>query len=141
MFNLEEVLFGKNVRSGRKGAVGSSPPTVGESQGFVFVVHSMRPSLDAQRSGASHQLGRMTTLQKEGGGVRGVVAGEVIRRVTAKTIAQQLGPVVKAATVPFQCARWVGAEVGAEVGELPLPLFHHVFCFPSVVRLCFVLST
>ena len=38
------------------------------------------------------KLGRMTVLQKEGGGVRGIVAGEVIRRVAAKTIAQQLGP-------------------------------------------------
>ena len=36
--------------------------------------------------------------------MRGIVAGEVIRRVTAKTIAQQLGPVVKAATAPFQYA-------------------------------------
>ena len=36
--------------------------------------------------------------------MRGIVAGEVFRRVTAKTIAQQLGPVVKAATAPFQYA-------------------------------------
>ena len=29
--------------------------------------------------------GRMTALRKDGGGVRGIVAGEVIRRVTART--------------------------------------------------------
>ena len=43
------------------------------------------------------KLGRMTALR----GVRGIMAGEVIRRVTASTIAQQLRPVVKAATALF----------------------------------------
>ena len=72
--------------------------------------------------------------------MRGIVAGEVIRRVTAKTIAQQLGPVVKAATVPFQCARWVGVEVGAEVGELPPPSFSSCF-FLSLSRTSLLRST
>ena len=44
--------------------------------------------------------GRMTALRKDGGGVRGIVAGEVIRRVTARTIAQQLGPAVEVSTAP-----------------------------------------
>ena len=30
--------------------------------------------------------------------------GEVIRRLTARTIAQQLGPAIEAATAPFQYA-------------------------------------
>ena len=47
--------------------------------------------------------GRMTALRKDGGGVRGI-AGEVIRRVTARTIAQQLGPAVEVSTAPFQYA-------------------------------------
>ena len=46
----------------------------------------------------------MTALRKDGGGVRGIVAGEVIRRVTARTIAQQLGPAVEVSTAPFQYA-------------------------------------
>ena len=104
VFNLDELLFGKNVRSGRKGAAG----------GLSGMTHDhIRPLLESlkdlhllytvcdlfakgQMPGEMVQaikLGRMTALQKEGGGVRGIVAGEVIKRVT-----QQLGPVVKAAT-------------------------------------------
>ena len=50
------------------------------------------------------KLGWMTALRKKDGGVRGIVAGEVIRRLTARTIAQLLGPAVEAATAPFQYA-------------------------------------
>ena len=46
----------------------------------------------------------MTALRKKYGGVRGIVAGEVIRRLTARTRAQLLGLVVEAATAPFQHA-------------------------------------
>ena len=37
------------------------------------------------------RLGRLTALQKAGDGVRGIVAGDVIRRLTSRTMAQQLG--------------------------------------------------
>ena len=50
------------------------------------------------------RLGRLTALRKTGGGVRGIVAGDVIRRLTSRTMAQQLGEVVKRATSPFQYA-------------------------------------
>ena len=33
----------------------------------------------------------MTALRKKGGRVRGIVVGDVIRRLTARTIAKQLG--------------------------------------------------
>ena len=48
--------------------------------------------------------GRVTALSKDGSGVRGIVAGEVIRRVTARTTAQQLGEAVERFTDPFQHA-------------------------------------
>ena len=48
------------------------------------------------------RLGRLTALRKPTGGVRGIVAGDVIRRLTSRTIAQQLGESVKTATSPFQ---------------------------------------
>ena len=38
------------------------------------------------------------------GGVRGIVVGEVIRRLVARTVAQQLGLAVEAAISPFQFA-------------------------------------
>ena len=46
------------------------------------------------------RLGRVTALQKPGGGVRGIVVGDVLRRVLARTIAKA----VEKATAPFQFA-------------------------------------
>ena len=115
VFNLDEVLFGKNVRSGRKGAAGGPSgmthdhlrPLLESPKDLHLLYTVCDLFAKGQMPGEVVQaikLGRMTALQKDGGGVRGIVAGEVIRRVTAKTIAQQLAPVVKAATVPFQYA-------------------------------------
>ena len=50
------------------------------------------------------RLGRMTALQKPNGGVRGIVAGDVLRRLVAKTVAQQMEKAVEAATRPHQHA-------------------------------------
>ena len=41
------------------------------------------------------RIGRMTALQKPQGGVRGIVVGDFMRRVVARTLAQQLGPAVE----------------------------------------------
>ena len=37
-------------------------------------------------------------------GVQGIVAGDMVRRLVARTMAQQLSKAVDAATAPFQCA-------------------------------------
>ena len=50
------------------------------------------------------RLGRITALQKPNGGVRSIVAGDIIRRLVARTIAQQLSCVVEKATAAFQYA-------------------------------------
>ena len=50
------------------------------------------------------RLGRLTALQKPRGGVRGIVVGDVLRRLVARTMAQQLGKAVEAATAPHQHA-------------------------------------
>ena len=47
------------------------------------------------------RMGRITALQKPTGGVRGVVAGDIISLV-ARTIAQKLGPAIECSTPPFQ---------------------------------------
>ena len=49
-------------------------------------------------------MGRLTALQKPNGGVRGIVAGDVFRRLVARFIAQQFGPAIERATSPFQYA-------------------------------------
>ena len=50
------------------------------------------------------QAGRMTALKKDDGGVRGIVAGDVVRRLVTTTMSQQLGSATKAATAPCQYA-------------------------------------
>lgn len=50
------------------------------------------------------RLGRLTALRKPDGGIRGIVAGEVLRRLVARTAAQQISDEVEAATAPFQYA-------------------------------------
>ena len=46
----------------------------------------------------------MTALSKPDGGVRGIVTGDVVRRLVARTMTQQLGKAVEAATSPHQHA-------------------------------------
>ena len=50
------------------------------------------------------RLGRITALAKPDGGVRGIVVGDVFRRIVARTIAQQIGDQVEQATAPYQFA-------------------------------------
>ena len=51
----------------------------------------------------------MVCLTKPDGGFSGIVAGDVVRRL-ARTMSQQLGPVVERATSPHQYAMKVGCE-------------------------------
>ena len=50
------------------------------------------------------RLGQLTALAKPSGGIRGIVCGDIVRRLVARTMAQQLAPAVERATSPFQCA-------------------------------------
>ena len=50
------------------------------------------------------KMGRLTALSKLDGCVRGIVAGDVFRRLVARTMAQQLSTAVSAATGPHQYA-------------------------------------
>ena len=44
----------------------------------------------------------MTALVKPDGGVRGIVVGDVFRRLIARTISQEIGDAVQSATAPYQ---------------------------------------
>ena len=82
------------------------------------------------------RMGRMTALPKPTGGVRGIVAGDIIRRLVSRTIVQQIRTKVEKATTPFQYAlstrntEWVGAAhgrwrqcVAVHVAVLWIPVF------------------
>ena len=58
------------------------------------------------------RLGQMTALSKPDGGIRGIVVGDVIRRLVARTMAQQLTPAVERATAPHQHA--LSTKAGCE---------------------------
>ena len=48
------------------------------------------------------RMGRLTAFTKPNRGIRGIVSGDVVRRLVSRTIAQQVSEVVK--TAPFQYA-------------------------------------
>ena len=50
------------------------------------------------------RMGRLTALEKPADGVRGIVCGDIVRRLVARTIAQSMSAAVQAATSPFQYA-------------------------------------
>ena len=97
----------------------------------------VRPVLDSERDGESFwrmceefaragtsdevvlRMGRMTALQKSSGGVRGIVVGDFLRRLVARTLAQQLAPAVERATSPFQFALTTksGCECVAHIAQ------------------------
>ena len=114
-FELDESKFNRNLRSSRRGAAaGPSGMTM----------EHLRPLLDDARSLHSFflvaeqlaraqvpdgvvdfvRLGRLTALTKPDGGVRGIVAGDVVQRLVARTMSRQLGQAVQRATSPCQCA-------------------------------------
>ena len=114
-FALDEDRFYKNLRVAKRGAAGGPSGMTAEH---------LRPLMDSPRDMKlffklaerlargevpdviiqTIRMGRMIALRKVGGGVRGIVADDIVRRLVARTMAQQLGPSVEAATSPFQCA-------------------------------------
>ena len=52
-----------------------------------------------------------SVVRKPSGGIRGIVVGDVFRRLVARTIAQQINPALEKATAPFQNALTTRARV------------------------------
>ena len=87
--HLSQALLLKNLKCARRGAAGGPSGMTAEH---------LRPVLESSRDAErfwnmcqSFRMGRITALQKPTGGVRGIVAGDIIRRLVARTIAQQFG--------------------------------------------------
>ena len=58
---------------------------------FEMALDLVRANIFPERLDAT-RLGRMVAFQKPGGGVRGIVVGENLRRVVANTLAQETWP-------------------------------------------------
>ena len=54
----------------------------------------------------------MTALSKPDGGVRGIVVGDILRRLVARTMAKQFSKKAEVATAPFQYA--LSTKAGCE---------------------------
>ena len=96
-FSLDHDIFPKNIRVARRGAAAGPSGMTGDRKFAQDLARACAPDevVDAIR------LGRLTALQKPNGGVRGIVVGDIIRRLVARTIAQQLSSTVKQATARF----------------------------------------
>ena len=126
-FEADQAQCGRNLRTARKGAASglsgmssellrlllASFPTLrrlfrlGEQ---LVTARVPNPVIEAVR------VGHMTTLWKPAGGVRGIVVGNVIRRLMARTVAQQVDSTVENATAHFQVA--LSARAGCECVSL-----------------------
>ena len=118
-FQLDDDRFCRNLRSGRRG--GPSGMTTEHLRPLLDDVRGMRllSCLASNLAGADVpevavqmvRVGRLTALAKPDGGVRGIVAGDVVRRLP-RTIAQQLSAAVETATAPHQYA--LSTKAGTE---------------------------
>ena len=110
LVELEQDRLLKNLRSARRGAAGGPSGMTADH---------VRPLLDSERDAESFchmceefaraqvsdevvqalRMGRMTALQKSLGGIRGIIVGDFIRRLVARTLAP-----IEQATSPFQFA-------------------------------------
>ena len=111
-FELDEKKFLTNLRTSRRGAAAGRSGTTTEHLRLVLDTVQDAQLLFKHLSRAETpttivnlvRLVRLTALQKPNGGVRGIVVGDILRRLVGRTMAQQLSDVVKAATAPFQYA-------------------------------------
>ena len=101
-FSLDFDLFTRNIRSARRGAAGG-PSGTAEHLRFILESHSetaafFRAAQDLARAEISQdvlvllRVGRLTALQKPGGGVR-----DIVRRLVGRSVAQQIAPAVQEA--------------------------------------------
>ena len=114
-FQLDSIEFLTCLRKARRGAVaGPSGMTSdhlfpvleneGDSNLLCRVASLLAVGQVPDSTLEAVRLGRMTALSKPDGGVRGIVVGDIFRRLVARTIAKQVAEKVEAATAPFQYA-------------------------------------
>ena len=115
VFDLDEDLLNKNLRSSKKGAApGPSGmttehlrPLLPDHRGlhlFFRICERLARAEVPEAVVNIIRVGRLTALCKPDGGVRGIVAGDVVRRLVARTMSQQISPAVERASSPFQYA-------------------------------------
>ena len=121
--SLEEKKFASNLRSSRKvAAAGPSGMTADhlrplldneqDSHRLFRMGEKLCQALTPPSINATIRMGRLTALQKPRGSVRGIVVGDIVRRLVSRTMAQQLSKVVERCTAPYQYA--MSTKAGTE---------------------------
>ena len=114
-FDMDEHKFLQNLRSARKGVAPGPSGMICEhlrpllenprdSHRFFLMAEQLAQGVAPEAAIHAVRVGRLTALRKPDGGVRGIVAGDVVRRLIARTMAQQMTDAVKLATSPYQYA-------------------------------------
>ena len=105
-FAVDEKRFAQNMRSSRRGA---APAPLGMTSEYLRPLLARPADLHwlfraGEQMVEAICMGRMTARQKTDGGVRRIAAGDVMRRLVGRTVAQQMMPAVEGFTPPFQYA-------------------------------------
>ena len=120
-FVVDPEEFARNVRSAKRGAAGGPSGMTAEHLRLILESEGDTGALCRAAQDLAEvppdvqdllRMGRLTALQKPGGGVRGIVCGDIVRRLVARTIAQHFSPAVQDATSPFQYA--LATKAGGE---------------------------
>ena len=97
-FDLDEDVFNRNLRSSKKGAAGGHLRPLLPVRGLHLLFQISERMARGQLPEAIIsiiRMGKLTALSKPDGGVRGIVAGDVVRRSVARTMSQQLSAAVE----------------------------------------------
>ena len=114
-FELDEEKFLQNLRSAHRGVAGGPSGMTSEHlrillenvrDGHLFFLmgQQLAQAVAHEAGTQAMRFGRLTASQKPNGGIRGIVASDVVRRLVSRTITQQLSDAALAATSPFQYA-------------------------------------
>ena len=120
---LDRTALLANLRRARRGAAPGPSGYTAEilrlvldeedaSQLFFEVASLLARAHVPESAVAGLALGRLVALSKPGGGTRGLVVGDFLRRLVARTIAQQFASDFEAACNPHQYA--LSTRAGAE---------------------------
>ena len=111
VFSLDEGLFVQSLRLSRRGAAaGPSGMTADHLQPVLdterdtSLFFQFATALAGPGSRCSSGRGQNGSHHcfEENGGIRGIVVGDILRRLVARTMAKQMAARVEAATAPFQ---------------------------------------
>ena len=114
-FELDKEGFLQNLRKARRGAAGGPSgmrtkhllpllDNIEDSNKCYEIAQAFAQAQIPDKILNAIRVGQLTAIEKPNGGVRGIVVGDVVRRLIAKTMSDQMMARFETATKPFQYA-------------------------------------